>query len=230
MKPLSQRLRRRAITARRSPHKLIHRRQLGAHLRGPRPCGLRRALGVPARRACGLRRLLGRLEGAAALCGRLLQLGNPDPRALQLPLEAHQLALQALLAPGVEFGQLALDRRDPVLGPLLLGSQVRVRGGLLLEHLHLPEPPLAALARCDGLLAHALEPHGDPLARRARRVQPRLQALAVARLGGERLLGLLAAPGHLAEQTLGLVASAARGACALLRLGQRQPGAARGIA
>ncbi len=228
MKPLGERS---AIGAPARPaHELVHGRQVRAHLRGAGSCCLGGALGVTARRAGFLGGPLGGLEGAAALGGRLLQPRHPGPRGLQLLLEARQLALQALLAPGVEGGQLALDRGDAVLGPFLLGGQVSVRGGLLLEHLELPQPPLTPLARGRGLLAHPLEAHGDPLARRARRVQPRLEALAVARLGGERLLGLLAAPGDLSEQALGLVPLAAHAAGALLRLGQSKPGAARGVA
>ena len=161
---------------------------------------------------------------------RLLQLGNTGTRPSQLLLEACELALQAPFAPGVECCQLALDRGDPVLRALLLGRDVGVGRSLLLQHLQLAEPALTALACRHGLLAHPLEPHGDPLARGVRRVQTSLQPLAVARLRGERLLGLLASLRHLAEQPLGLVPLATHAACPLLSLGQRQPGAAGSIA
>ena len=152
--------------------------------------------------------------------GLALELGHARPRRLQLLLEPGQLARQPLLAAGVECRQLLLDRRDPVLRALLLAGQLGVGGRLLLEQLDLAQPALAALARGDRLLAHALQPHRDPFARRAGGIQPRLKPLAVARLRGERLLGLLAPPGHLAQQALRLVALGAHGSRPLLRLTQ----------
>ncbi len=213
-----------------SPDELVHGGQVGAHLGRPGPRRLGRALRLAAGGACRVGRLLRRRQRRTALLGGRLELGHARPRAGELLLEPRQLALQPLLAARVQRRQLPLDRRDPVLRALLLAGQLGVGRGLLLEHLDLAQPPLAALARRLGLLAHPLQPHGDPLACRPRRVQAGLQPLAVARLRGERLLGLLAPPGHLAEQPLSFVALPAHRPRALLRLGQRQAGAPGAVA
>ncbi len=213
-----------------SADELVQGGQLRAHLGGPRAGRLGGTLGLSAGGTGRVGGLLGRRQRRAALLGRRFQLCHPGLRRGELLLQPCQLMRQPLLAARVQRRQLALDRLNPVLRALLLAGELGVGGRLLLEHLHLAQPPLAALARRLALLAHPLQPHRDPLARRARRVQARLQLLAVARLGRERLLGLLAAPRDLAEQPLGLVALGAHGPRPLLRLGKRQPGAARGVA
>ena len=211
---------------RRPAHELVHRGQLGADLGRLRTGRLDRALGLAAGGAGSIGRLPpAAVERRTALLGGRLELGHACPRGAQLLLEPLQLARQR--APRGRRRAPPAPARSPRSGPAGAPPRRPARRRPP-PAARAPRPGAAAAraARAPPRPARAPAPAASRSARRRpRRVQPRLQPLALARLRRERLLGLLAPLRHLAEQPLRLVALGARGPRALLGLGQRQPGA-----
>ena len=156
------------------------------------------------------------LRRAAAAPAAAVAIGHQGAGGLAALLELGELALQPRPVVLGELGELGLERRDP------LGRAVVARVGLSVGLQPFDRDPAT---RCplrqlrSGALG-GVEPHRDPLGRRARRIEPRGQSLALRAARRQRLLGLLAALGHRGQLGLG---RRRRGACRGRRvLGRRQ--------
>ena len=210
-----------------APDELVHRGQLGAHLGRPGAGRLGRALGLAAGGAGRVGRLPPPPSSAAR---RSAAVASSSATRRRAPRRARPPAPRARApaaprgrrrAPPARFSIAAIRSCGRSSSPASSASAAACCS----QHLDLAQPPLAR-ARAPPRPARAPAPAASRSARRRpRRVQARLEPLAVARLRREGLLGLLAPLRHLAEQPLRLVALAARGPRALLGLGQRQPGA-----
>src|SRR5215218_2997256 len=205
-----------------SAEKPLERRQVGARPGRPVARGLRGPLRLAADGAGRLRRPLRIVQVAASRCGGFRQLVMPSlglaPPRLELRQPVAQTALTAFLKPR----ELLFQGVDPT-------RRIRLpvaRAQLPLEQRQLGAASLPTLRRGLRLIARPLQSDPDPLRGGAGLEEPPLQLLPKPRLGGERLLGRLAALRHGGEQQLGIVALAARRRRLAFGCGQLQPGGA----